>query len=101
MDRSTKTIKREDLTNAVVKKVGLSVLESKVLVDDMFDLISEALKMDGEVKLRGFGTFTKQSKAARLGRNPKTGEEATVSARNVISYHASKLLVDKINRSEN
>lgn len=98
MDKPGKTIKREDLTNAVVTKVGLSLIESKKLVDEIFDLLSEALRVDGEVKLLSFGTFTKQSKAERFGRNPKTGEEAVVTARNVIGFRASKLLIEKINR---
>lgn len=67
------------------------------MVDDMLDLIGAALHMDGQVKLRGFGNFTKLSKAERLCRNPKTGENATVSARNSVSFHASKMLIAKMN----
>lgn len=93
----TKTLKREDLSNAVVAKTGLAVAESKTMVDDMLDLIGAALHMDSEVKLRGFGNFTKLSKAERIGRNPKTGEPAAVSARNSVSFHASKMLIAKMN----
>lgn len=96
----TKTIKREDLSKAIVTKTGLGAVESKAMVDDIFDLIGAALHMNGQVKLRGFGNFTKHSKAERLGRNPKTGETAVVSARNSVSFHASKMLIAKMNTDD-
>ena len=57
--------------------------------------------IDGEsVKLSSFGTFTPRQKRERIGRNPKTGVAATINARRVISFKPSKLMKERINKSE-
>jgi integration host factor subunit alpha len=76
-----KSVTREDLYEAARRKVGLSAHECKVLVEQVFDQITSCLVGGETVKLSGFGLFSVRQKGQRLGRNPKTGEPAPISAR--------------------
>lgn len=93
------TITRAQLAEAVYSEVGLSRNESAQMVDVILEEISQALIKDEMVKLSGFGTFQVRSKAQRIGRNPKTGEEVPISPRRVLVFRASHVLKDKINRA--
>ncbi len=92
-----KTLTRADLADEVYEAVGLSRVESASLVDDVVDLMADGIVEDGLLKLSSFGTFAVRQKRARVGRNPKTGVEVTITPRNVISYKASHVLKDKMN----
>ena len=70
--------------------------ESKKLIEDFFDEIKRCLENNEEVKLSGFGNFELIDKKARPGRNPKTGEEVTISARRVVTFRAGNKLRKKI-----
>ena len=83
---TNETLTRVELTDAIVREVGLTRQESSHLLDRMLDMISENLEQDGTVKLSRFGNFNVRKKAAREGRNPKTGIQATISARNVVTF---------------
>ncbi len=75
----------------------LSRAEARKLLDATFDEISEALLRGEAVKLRSFGTFNVRSKRERIGRNPKTGVEATITPRRVLTFKASPVLVAHVN----
>ena len=95
-----KTLTRQDISEALFRQIGLSKHESSLMLESVLDQISNAL-IDGQtVKLSSFGTFSPRKKRERIGRNPKTGEEATINARRVISFKPSKLMKDRINKSE-
>lgn len=81
------TVTRIDLANTLRTKFGLTTTDSYKMVDIIFDEISQSLIHGEEVKISGFGTFKILSKSARLGRNPKTGVPAVISARRVASFH--------------
>lgn len=83
------TITRNDFANRLRERFGLTTTDSFKLVDIIFDEISESLVHGEEVKFAGFGTFKILTKAQRLGRNPKTGEPAIISARRVASFRPS------------
>src|SRR6476661_6816810 len=85
---------------AARRKVGLSAHECKVLVEQVFDQITSCLVGVETVKLSGFGLFSVRKKGQRLGRNPKTGEPAPISARRVVSFRPSVVLKDKLNSSQ-
>ena len=70
-----KTITRMDLSEAVFREVGLSRNDSAQLVESVLAHMSDALVSGEQVKISSFGTFSVREKSARLGRNPKTGEE--------------------------
>ena len=74
------------------EQVGLNKREAKDMVDTFFGEIRDALERGESVKLSGFGNFQLRDKPQRPGRNPKTGEEIPISARRVVTFHASQKL---------
>ncbi|MFN6978704.1 MAG: integration host factor subunit alpha [Gemmobacter sp.] len=91
-----KTLTRMDLSEAVFREVGLSRSESAQLVETVLQHVSDALVAGETVKISSFGTFTVRAKAARMGRNPKTGEEVPISPRRVLSFRPSHLMKDRV-----
>ena len=83
------TLTRFSLSSLLHKKVGLSQSESDNFVITLLNEISQGLLHDGYVRLSSFGVFTVKEKTPRIGRNPKTGELKTISARRVVTFHAS------------
>ena len=71
--------------------------ESLSLISSLFETIVEQLDKENIVKIAGFGTFKVRKKNKRIGRNPKTGIEAEISERRVVTYHASDKIKNKIN----
>ena len=67
------------------------------VVDDIFAAISTTLHDGGEVRIRGFGTFTAEDRAARTGRNPRTGEKVEIGARKAVKFRAARALGDAMN----
>jgi integration host factor subunit alpha len=84
-----KTVTRDDLAEAVRAEIGLSKTESRQLVDSVLKTVGQVLERGENVKLPKFGVFEVKDKNERAGRNPKTGEAATISARRTISFRAS------------
>ena len=85
-----------DLVNEVAK-VTSTKKEAQAAVDCAFSTITEALKKDEAVTLVGFGTFKVDKRKARTGRNPQTGEEIKIKAKNVPKFVAGKALKDAMN----
>ena len=85
-----------DLAEAVHREVGLSRNESADLVEAILQHISDALVRGEQVKISSFGTFATRDKSARVGRNPKTGEEVPISPRRVLSFRASHLTKERV-----
>ena len=86
------TLTKAELADQLFKKVGLNQREAKEMVEAFFEEIRMALERGDDVKLSGFGNFQLRDKPQRPGRNPKTGEEAPISARRVVTFHASNKL---------
>ncbi len=86
------TITKAELAEALFEHMGLNKREAKDMVDGFFDEIRAALERGEEVKLSGFGNFQLRDKPQRPGRNPKTGEEIAITARRVVTFHASQKL---------
>ena len=93
---SDKTLTRMDLSEAVFRAVGLSRNESAQLVERVLELMSDALVNGEQVKISSFGTFSVRAKTARVGRNPKTGEEVPISPRRVLTFRPSHLMKDTV-----
>lgn len=83
------TITRNDFTARLRERFGLTTADAYKLVDIIFDEIAESLTNGEEVKFAGLGSFKILTKSQRIGRNPKTGEEAIISARRVASFRPS------------
>ena len=94
------TLTRADLTESVYRNIGLSRNESSDLVEAVLEEICACLEAGKEVKLSSFGTFSVQSKNERVGRNPKTGIEAVITSRRVLSFRPSHILKDLVDGSK-
>lgn len=93
---SEKTLTRMDLSEAVFREVGLSRNESAQLVESVLQHMSDALASGETVKISSFGTFSVRDKTARVGRNPKTGDEVPISPRRVLTFRPSHLMKDRV-----
>ncbi len=92
-----KTITRADVAETIYEEIGLSRKDSTDVLDMILDEIVNELSNGNEVKLSSFGTFSLRDKKARAGRNPKTGVEAVISSRRVISFKPSQTMRKIIN----
>ncbi|MEM8957286.1 MAG: integration host factor subunit alpha [Pseudomonadota bacterium] len=92
----SKTLTRMDLSEAVFREVGLSRNESAQLVETVLAHMSDALVEGQTVKISSFGTFNVRHKTARVGRNPKTGEEVPISPRRVLTFRPSHLMKERV-----
>jgi len=86
------TLTKAELAELLFEQVGLNKREAKDMVETFFDEIRNALERGEAVKLSGFGNFQLRDKPQRPGRNPKTGEEIPITARRVVTFHASQKL---------
>jgi integration host factor subunit alpha len=86
------TLTKADLADLLFEKVGLNKREAKDMVECFFEEVRKALESGQGVKLSGFGNFQLRDKPQRPGRNPKTGEEIPITARRVVTFHASQKL---------
>ena len=91
-----KTLTRMDLSEAVFREVGLSRNESAQLVESVLEHMSDAMVKGETVKISSFGTFSVRDKNARVGRNPKTGEEVPILPRRVLTFRPSHLMKDRV-----
>jgi integration host factor subunit alpha len=97
---STKTLTRADLAETLHRDIGLSRAESADMVNNVLDLVSDALVDGQSVKLSSFGTFMVRAKRERMGRNPKTGEEVPITPRRVLVFRPSQVMKNVINGLE-
>ena len=91
-----KTWTRNDLVEEVSNHVGLPLSESSKIIEQIIDEILFSLEEGSDVKISSFGTFGLRDKTARVGRNPKTGKEADISPRRVLTFRPSHLMKDRI-----
>ena len=86
------TLTKAELADLLFEKVGFNKREAKDMVESFFEEVRLALENGQGVKLSGFGNFQLRDKPQRPGRNPKTGEEIPITARRVVTFHASQKL---------
>ena len=92
-----KTITRADVAETIYEEIGNSRKDSTDILDMILDEIVKELSNGNDVKLSSFGTFSLRQKKERSGRNPKTGVEAIISPRKVISFKPSQTMRKTIN----
>ena len=93
----SKTLTRQDIANAVHNQLGLSRNESADLVESVLEELSICFEKGEQVKISSFGTFSVSQKTARIGRNPKSGEEAVITPRRVLSFRPSSQMRERVN----
>jgi len=94
-----RTITRADIIRALTKEVGLSQSDCAEVLEDVLGEIAGCLAKDEPVRITNFATLSVRHKKARMGRNPKTGEEAPILPRKVVKFHPSGNLKLKVNAS--
>ena len=87
-----KTWTRNDIIEAISDNVGLSLSDSSIIIEEIFEFIIDELEKGDDVKISSFGTFSVRHKKSRIGRNPKTGVEAPITERNVVTFTSSNVL---------
>ena len=92
---------KKDLINSIYMQVGFSKQIAENLIDEFFSIIILNLTKNKDVKISKFGTFSFKSKKSRIGRNPKTKEEKTISKRNVVLFKPSKEFKEFLNKTGN
>ena len=92
----TPALTKAQLADLLFEQIGLNKRESKEMIDAFFDLMAQKLIDGTDVKLSGFGNFQIRTKAPRPGRNPRTGEAIPITARRVVTFHASSKLKEQI-----
>lgn len=87
---------RSEIGDRLAARLGLNKAVARDAVEGVFEAIGEALANGEEVRLAGFGTFAARSRAARTGRNPKTGEALSIPSSKTPSFKAGKALRDAV-----
>jgi len=100
-EEQVKTMTKAEIAETLYEQVGLNKREAKEMVNSFFVHIIESLERGEEVKLSGFGNFTLRTKPERPGRNPRTGVEIPITARRVVSFHASQKLKEIVDSASN
>jgi DNA-binding protein HU-beta len=91
---------KAELVRNVKERAGLaSLAQAEAAYDSLLEVIAEVLKTEGSLALFGFGSFKVVSRAARKGRNPRTGEELTIPASKIVKFMPGKNLKEGIQRN--
>ncbi len=88
---------KQQLVEKMAAKAGLTKADAARALDAFTESVTEALKKKDKVSLVGFGTFGTSKRAAREGRNPRTGETVKIAARTAVTFHAGSKLKDAVN----
>jgi len=89
-------VTKKDIVKLISNHLGLPQVKTKQVVQMTFDAIIDALQEDGRIELRNFGVFEVRRRAARKARNPRTGTEVEVPAKNIVTFKPGKEMLEKI-----
>jgi len=97
--QSKATMTKADIIEAVYENLNThSKKEAADIVETVFQVMKDTLGNGEKIKISGFGNFVVRQKNARIGRNPQTGEEITISARRVLTFKPSQVLKSALNQ---
>ncbi len=89
---------KAELAEKIYAKVGFGRRESAEIVEALLEIIKEGLIQGEKIKISGFGNLVVRNKHERIGRNPHTGEQLKIAARRVLTFKASHILKQAVNR---
>ena len=92
-----KNFTRKDLSNKIYQNLGFSKSYSSIVIDNFFETLTQELLRSNKIKVSSFGTFKVIYKKERIGRNPKTKEEAIILPRKAVKFTPSLLVKQKLN----
>lgn len=87
---------RVELVGALARRTGMTKVETEVVADALFQIISDTLASGDKVRIDNFGTFEAKDRAPRVGRNPKANVAVKIPARRVPAFKAHKTLKDAV-----
>ncbi|MBU6374497.1 MAG: integration host factor subunit beta [Bdellovibrionales bacterium] len=91
---------KADLINIISEKAHLQHKQAELVVNMVFDMMSDALKKDDRIEIRGFGSFVNRSYGSYQGRNPKTGQVVNVPPKRVPFFKVGKELKEMVDYSK-
>lgn len=97
---SGKTLTKADIVDYIYEKTEKNRAEVKVLVDNLLDIMKQAIKKDGSLLVSGFGKFDAYDKRARKGRNPQTSDSIILPPRKVVVFRLSRKFRAELNPDE-
>jgi len=93
------TLTRTHLVESISSSTGMTKVQSRRMIENLFEILKENLANGEDVLISGFGKFCVREKNERMGRNPATGEDLMLGQRKVVTFRCSGGLRDKINGS--
>ena len=87
---------KTQLIDALVKETKMEKKQTKIFLESLTSVVERTLKKGGDIPLTGLGKFKVQSRKARMGRNPQTGEEIKIPAKKVVKFTVAKNLKDTV-----
>ena len=93
-----KNFTRKELSEKIYRNLGFSKNFSSIIIDDFFETITSELVKKNKIKISSFGTLKILNKRERSGRNPKTKDDAIISARKVVNFKPSMIFKNKLNK---
>ncbi|MFP5223863.1 MAG: integration host factor subunit alpha [Acidobacteriota bacterium] len=97
---SGKTLTKADIVDSIYEKTEKNRAEVKVLVDNLLDIMKQAIKKDNSLLISGFGKFDAYDKRARKGRNPQTSDSIVLPPRKVVVFRLSRKFRAELNPDE-
>jgi len=97
---SGKTLTKADIVDYIYEKTEKNRAEVKVLVDNLLDIMKQAIKKDNSLLVSGFGKFDAYDKRARKGRNPQTSDSIVLPPRKVVVFRLSRKFRAELNPDE-
>ena len=88
---------KKDLIESISSKTGFTKKDSEAALNAVLESVTDALSKGDKVTLIGFGTYSVSRREARMGRNPQTGKEIKIAAKNAVKFKAGQALKDKVN----
>jgi integration host factor subunit beta len=95
------SVTKADIVNTVAERVNLQHKQAEMVVNLIFDMMTDALKRDDRIEIRGFGSFVNRSYGSYQGRNPKTGESVKVPPKRVPFFKVGKELKELVDFPQN
>lgn len=92
-------MRKADIGRRISQAAEVDEQSAYLVMESILQILKAALKAGESITVQGFGTFKIRDKSARHGRNPRTGETTTISARKVVTFHASPLFKQYVNGS--
>ncbi|MCK4278926.1 MAG: HU family DNA-binding protein [Desulfurellaceae bacterium] len=90
------SLNKTELARVLAEKTDNSIKDSSQMIDALLDIIAESLSQGKEVNISGFGKFYMSKRGARKGRNPRTGEDIEIEARQLPAFKAGKNFKEKV-----